>query len=135
MAAPLTREGVTHLIKQLKKEQKQLENTIPYREAMALSQKLQSGAWRTVENGNRKKVATIGGGLSGLSCAKYRSEDWLRANRPEWPPQLVANAVKYASDVPQGPIVVPAKGAGLDRAQCSVLLSQPGVGDAVPCFK
>ena len=71
----------------------------------------------------------------GLSCAKYRSADWLRANKPEWPPALVENAQKYAAAVPQGAIVVPPKGSGLDRSQCSVLLSQPGVGDAVPCFQ
>jgi len=70
-----------------------------------------------------------------LSCAKYRKADWLKVNRPEWPPSLVENAVKYAADVPQGAIVVPPKGAGLDRSQCSVLLSKPGVGDAVPCFQ
>ena len=52
----------------------QLENTIPYREAMGLSQKLQSGAWKVQESGNKKKVAIIGGGLSGLSCAKYLSD-------------------------------------------------------------
>lgn len=71
----------------------------------------------------------------GLSCAKYRTGDWLRANRPEWPPSLVANAEKYAAGVSQGPIIVPPKGAGLDRSACSVLLSRPGVGDAVPCFQ
>merc|ERR1719238_609285 len=48
----------------------QLDNTIPYREACALSQKLASGAWQ----GGRKRVAIIGGGLSGLSCAKYLSD-------------------------------------------------------------
>ena len=48
----------------------QLENTDPYREACALSQKLASGAWK----GNKKKVAIIGGGLSGLACAKYLSD-------------------------------------------------------------
>jgi len=48
----------------------QLANTDPYREATALSQKLSSGAWQ----GNKKKVAIIGGGLSGLSCAKYLSD-------------------------------------------------------------
>ncbi len=71
----------------------------------------------------------------GLSCAKYRQADWLRANRPEWPPALVANAEKYAAAVPQEPIVIPKKGSGLDRSQCSVLLSKPGLGDAVPCFQ
>jgi len=48
----------------------QLSNTDPYREACALSQKLQSGAWQ----GNKKEVAIIGGGLSGLACAKYLSD-------------------------------------------------------------
>lgn len=71
----------------------------------------------------------------GLSCAKYRNPEWLRRNAPEWPPELVAYSEKYAADNPQGPIVVPPKGAGLDRSQCSVLLSKPGLGDAVPCFQ
>ena len=70
----------------------------------------------------------------GLSCAKYRQPEWLRTNKPEWPPELVANVEKYAGAVPQGPIVVPPKGQGLDRSQCSVLLGRQGVGDAVPCF-
>ena len=48
----------------------QLSNTDPYREACALSQKLQSGAWQ----GNKKSVAIIGGGLSGLACAKYLAD-------------------------------------------------------------
>ena len=48
----------------------QLSNTDPYREACALSQKLQSGAWK----GESKSVAIIGGGLSGLACAKYLSD-------------------------------------------------------------
>jgi len=48
----------------------QLANTDPYREACALSQKLQSGAWK----GESKNVAIIGGGLSGLACAKYLSD-------------------------------------------------------------
>jgi 15-cis-phytoene desaturase len=48
----------------------QLANTDPYREATALSQKLSSGAWQ----GEKKKVAIIGGGLSGLACAKYLSD-------------------------------------------------------------
>ena len=64
-----------------------------------------------------------------------RDGAWLRANRPEVPPALVANFEKYSAAVPQQPIIVPPKGKGLDRSQCSVLLSQPGVGDAVPCFE
>merc|ERR1719181_589296 len=39
---------------------KQLENTIPYAEAKALSQKFQQRAWRTAANSTRKKVAIIG---------------------------------------------------------------------------
>ena len=48
----------------------QLANTDPYREATALSQKLNSGAWQS----SKKKVAIMGGGLSGLACAKYLSD-------------------------------------------------------------
>ena len=48
----------------------QLVNTDPYREATALSQKLNSGAWQS----SKKKVAIMGGGLSGLACAKYLSD-------------------------------------------------------------
>ena len=70
-----------------------------------------------------------------LSCAKYRQPEWLKRNAPEWPPELVAYSEKYSAANPQGPIVVPPKGSGLDRSQCSVLLSKPGLGDAVPCFQ
>jgi tetratricopeptide (TPR) repeat protein len=73
-----------------------------------------------------------------LSCAKFRERAWLRDNRPEWPPELVANAQKYAEAVPQGPIVVPPKrkSGDMDRAQCTLLLGSGsrGIGDAVPCF-
>ena len=48
----------------------QLANTDPYREATALSQKLNSGAWQS----SKKKVAIMGGGLSWLACAKYLSD-------------------------------------------------------------
>eukprot|EP00966_Prymnesium_polylepis_P112415 2600726-Prymnesium_polylepis.1 len=37
----------------------------------------------------------------GLSCAKFRSAEWLKDSRPEWPRALVANVQKYAADVPQ----------------------------------
>uniref|UniRef100_A0A7S0LUK6 Amine oxidase n=1 Tax=Coccolithus braarudii TaxID=221442 RepID=A0A7S0LUK6_9EUKA len=47
-----------------------VEDTDPYREAAALSQKISSLAWQ----GEKKTVAIIGGGLSGLSCAKYLSD-------------------------------------------------------------
>jgi 15-cis-phytoene desaturase len=53
---------------------KQLENTIPYEEANALSKKFQQKAWRTAETGAKKKVAIIGGGLSGMSAAKYLAD-------------------------------------------------------------
>jgi len=49
---------------------KQVCNTDNYREAEALSAKLTSLAWK----GEKKTVAIIGGGLSGLSCAKYLSD-------------------------------------------------------------
>merc|ERR1740138_219808 len=52
----------------------QLENTIPYAEAKALSQKFQQRAWRTAANSTKKKVAIIGGGLSGMSAAKYLAD-------------------------------------------------------------
>ena len=104
-----------------------------------VTQRPQSGfAWYSYGEGASARrnpgvpLATV---EPGLSCAKYRQADWLRANRPEWPPALVANVEKFAAAVPQGPILVPKKGSGLDRTQCSVLLSKPGLGDAVPCFQ
>jgi 15-cis-phytoene desaturase len=45
-----------------------------YREATALSQKLTACAAATAQAGKKQKVAIIGGGLSGLSCAKYLSD-------------------------------------------------------------
>jgi 15-cis-phytoene desaturase len=48
----------------------QLTNTEPYREANALSRKLAAAAWK----GEKKSVAIIGGGLSGLACAKYLAD-------------------------------------------------------------
>mmetsp|Transcript_14460 Transcript_14460/g.30555 ORF Transcript_14460/g.30555 Transcript_14460/m.30555 type:complete len:624 (+) Transcript_14460:23-1894(+) len=47
-----------------------VENTDNYREGAALSQKLASLAWQ----GEAKSVAIIGGGLSGLACAKYLAD-------------------------------------------------------------
>jgi 15-cis-phytoene desaturase len=44
-----------------------VENTDNYREAAALSQKLRDFSGRAAP----KRVAIIGGGLSGLACAKY----------------------------------------------------------------
>lgn len=46
-----------------------------------------------------------------LSCGQFRKEDWLQTNRPEWPPALVENTVKYVRDVPQQAIVMPPKNA------------------------
>jgi len=47
-----------------------LEDTDNYRAGQALSQKLSASAWQ----GEKKSVAIIGGGLSGLSCGKYLSD-------------------------------------------------------------
>jgi len=49
-------------------EPKEIENTDNYRESTALTNKLKALG---KANGNPKKVAIIGGGLAGLSCAKY----------------------------------------------------------------
>mmetsp|Transcript_39255 Transcript_39255/g.90417 ORF Transcript_39255/g.90417 Transcript_39255/m.90417 type:complete len:604 (+) Transcript_39255:50-1861(+) len=48
----------------------QLENTDPYRDANALSARFRTD----LKTGDKKKVAIIGGGLSGLACAKYLAE-------------------------------------------------------------
>ena len=48
----------------------QIENTDNYRESNALSEKLSSYAWQ----GEKKTVAIMGGGLSGLACAKYLAD-------------------------------------------------------------
>lgn len=47
-----------------------LEDTDNYRIAQALSQKLSAAAWQ----GEKKSVAVIGGGLSGLACGKYLAD-------------------------------------------------------------
>ena len=47
-----------------------LEDTDNYREGTRLSQKFNSVAWQ----GEKKTVAIVGGGLSGLACAKYLSD-------------------------------------------------------------
>lgn len=54
---------------------------------------------------------------SGLSCAKFRSKEWLKDNRPEWPPQLVENVGKYAANNPQQAIVMPPKGSAPSRGE------------------
>ena len=52
-----------------------------------------------------------------LSCAKFRSEDWLIDNRADWPPNLRKRVVEYAEAVPQGPIVMPPKGSPPSRGE------------------
>uniref|UniRef100_A0A7S2D0Z8 Amine oxidase n=2 Tax=Octactis speculum TaxID=3111310 RepID=A0A7S2D0Z8_9STRA len=49
-----------------------VEDTDPYREANALSSRFKNDL--RVTGDNKKSVAIIGGGLSGLACAKYLSE-------------------------------------------------------------
>jgi len=53
---------------------KQILNTDNARESAALSQKFNAAAWKTLGEDKSKTVAIIGGGLSGLSCAKYLSD-------------------------------------------------------------
>ena len=48
---------------------------------------------------------------AGLSCGRFRNKEWVGANRPEWPPNLVRSLDKYVADVPQKPIVMPPKGS------------------------
>jgi len=50
-----------------------VENTDPYREANALSSRFRTDL-KVSSPSEVKKVAIVGGGLSGLSCAKYLSE-------------------------------------------------------------
>mmetsp|Transcript_29950 Transcript_29950/g.92723 ORF Transcript_29950/g.92723 Transcript_29950/m.92723 type:complete len:620 (-) Transcript_29950:71-1930(-) len=49
-----------------------VENTVPYREATALSERFQYELYAGAPK--KKRVAVIGGGLSGLSCAKYLAD-------------------------------------------------------------
>jgi len=72
-AAPAASRSNALAMKDFPKPSK-LEDTDNYREAAALSSKMASSAWKTRETGSKKKVAIIGGGLSGLSCAKYLSD-------------------------------------------------------------
>jgi len=53
----------------------------------------------------------------GLSCIKFRNKEWLKENRPEWPPQLVENVLKYAASNPQGLIVMPRKGSAPSQGE------------------
>jgi len=48
----------------------QLENTDPWREANALSSRFSTD----LKTDKKKTVAIIGGGLSGLACAKYLAQ-------------------------------------------------------------
>jgi 15-cis-phytoene desaturase len=72
-AAPAASRSSEPIMKDFPKPS-QLENTDNYRESSALSRKMASMAWKTIEAGKKQKVAIIGGGLSGLSCAKYLSD-------------------------------------------------------------
>lgn len=47
----------------------------------------------------------------GLSCGLFRQDEWMKENRPEWPPNLRTHLKKYATDVPQQLIVMPPKGS------------------------
>jgi len=47
---------------------------------------------------------------AGLSCGLFRKDEWVKGNRPEWPPNLRSQLIKYAADVPQQLLVMPAKG-------------------------
>eukprot|EP00633_Aureoumbra_lagunensis_P010211 CAMPEP_0197323594 /NCGR_PEP_ID=MMETSP0891-20130614/70619_1 /TAXON_ID=44058 ORGANISM="Aureoumbra lagunensis, Strain CCMP1510" /NCGR_SAMPLE_ID=MMETSP0891 /ASSEMBLY_ACC=CAM_ASM_000534 /LENGTH=549 /DNA_ID=CAMNT_0042816277 /DNA_START=534 /DNA_END=2183 /DNA_ORIENTATION=- len=49
-----------------------VENTQPYRDATKLSERFSSDL--KADSSQKKKIAIIGGGLSGLSCAKYLSD-------------------------------------------------------------
>ena len=51
-----------------------LEDTDNYRTAAALSAKFSQSAGKIADSGAKQKVAIIGGGLSGLACAKYLSD-------------------------------------------------------------
>jgi len=68
-----------------------------------------------------------------LSCGRFRAADWIKKERPEWPPKLVERAERYAAAVPQAPIVMPATKEAPPK-DCVVLLGRKGIGDAVPCF-
>ena len=72
-AAPAASRSSEPIMKDFPKPS-QLENTDNYRESSALSRKMASMAWKTIEAGKKQKVVIIGGGLSGLSCAKYLSD-------------------------------------------------------------
>jgi len=50
-----------------------IKQTGNFRDAAALSQKLAAAA-QSLDSGKKQKVAIIGGGLSGLSCAKYLAD-------------------------------------------------------------
>jgi len=72
--APVARPGVGRITTPQMADfptPKQILNTDNARDSAALSRKFSAAAWKTDE---KKKVAIIGGGLSGLSCAKYLSD-------------------------------------------------------------
>ena len=57
--------------------------------------------------------------IQGFHAPKFRSKEWLKDNRPEWPPQLVENVGKYAANNPQQAIVMPPKVQRLPAARLS----------------
>ena len=52
-----------------------------------------------------------------LSCNAFRDEQWLRANRPEWPPQLAKYVAQYAAAIPAEPLKMPPKGSPPSRGE------------------
>lgn len=52
-----------------------------------------------------------------LSCAKFRSDAWVAANRPEWPPALRDAVGQYAAAVPQQAVVMPPKGSAPSKGE------------------
>lgn len=52
-----------------------------------------------------------------LSCNRFREEEWVTANRPNWPPLLKESLATYVSEVPASPIKMPAKGGPLSEGE------------------
>ena len=52
-----------------------------------------------------------------LSCNRFRDEEWVATNRPNWPPALTQALSTYAKEVPPAPIRMPAKGGPLSEGE------------------